>query len=866
MLPSASEDDLQPGLPRVDPRGQIEEPELSGEDFEEAGDGGLYVTMDDATDVEQFGGFYQNLAEVLPESATERISVTLIDLIERDKEARSKRDEQYEEGIRRTGLGDDAPGGANFQGATRVVHPMLTEACVDFAARAIKELWPRGQGVDGGPVKDQIIGDVTRSKIEKAKRKTHWMNYQVTQLMPEFRAELEQLLTQLPLAGAQYIKMTYDRRLNRPKAYFIPIDEVYLPYAATSFYSAERKTHVQWITELEYNRRVDSRMYIDVDLPAPEMPEPSRAKQATDKVEGAESDAYNDDGLRDIFEVYCYLEVAEDPLTNGSAAPYIVSIDQNTKRVLSIYRNWHPSDQLRAELDWIVEWPFVPWRGAYPIGLTHMIGGLSAAATGALRALLDSAHIANSQTLAKLKGGSRGGQNITIEPTQIVELEGPVQTDDIRKLLMPLPYNQPSPVLLQLLGFLVDAGKGVVQTTMSDLADQPANQPVGTTLALIEQGMTVFNAIHARLHDAMARTLKILHRINAMYLRESDVYAALGEVVVKRRDFEGPVDVVPVSDPNIFSEVQRFAQIQIVEQRAMANPALYDIRKVEELILEQTKIPNAKGLLLPKPEPQKLNPVNENVACALGRPIVAFPDQDHMAHLQVHAQFMMNPVLGGNPLIGPTLTPAMLQHFKEHILYLYVSRVVEMGDQAVGGSITQLMDKDEDVSKEFDRTMALLSGEVAGGMVDELAPVMQLIEQAMAYMQQIQQAAQPQQMDPAAVAMAEVDRKRAADAQKAQIEQAKLQQKQGDQQLKAEEIAARAEREADRIAAQRETNLVRVQGEVMRNKSEEARVQAQIDSKEAMNTEDNQTALVIASMRGSTNVENGTGIDPNPNP
>lgn len=858
----------KPGLPEVDAHGQIEdEVETEDDGIEETDDGGAIITLDEAAPVDIETLFYQNLVTIIPDNAAAGIATELLELIERDKESREKRDEQYEEGIRRTGLGDDAPGGATFQGANKVVHPMLTEACVDFAARAIKELWPRNS-VDGGPVKDQIVGEITRNKVEKAKRKTRWMNHQLTEQMPELRSEIEQMLTQLPLGGVQYQKWAYDKRLNRPKAYFVPVDELYLPYAATSFGSAERKTHAQWVTQLEFERRVRSGMYVDVDLPAPNMPDASASKQATDKVEGAEADPYNQDGVREIFEIYCWLEIEEDDQTKGEAAPYIISIDEPTSKVLAIYRNWEPDDPLRTELDWIVEWPFVPWRGAYPIGLTHMIGGLSAAATGSLRALLDAAHIANSQTLAKLKGGGKGGQRITIEPTQVVEIEGTPATDDIRKMIMALPFNQPSPVLFQLLGFLVDAGKGVVQTTMSDLADQPANQPVGTTLALIEQGMTVFNAIHARLHDAMARSLKVLHRINKMYLRESDVLAQIGEKLVKRVDFAGAVDVVPASDPNVFSEVQRFAQIQVVEQRAQALPMLYDLRKVEELILEQTKIPNAKGLLLPKPEPVKLNPVNENLACSLGRPIVAFPDQDHMAHLQTHAEFMMNPVLGGNPLIAPTLTGPMLQHFKEHILYLYVDTIVKKGDELVpNGDFAGMMDKDADVTAEYDRTLALLSNRVGQQMVEPLQPVMQLIQQAMQYMQQqqaqaMQQAAAMAAQDPSAQAMmAEVQRKQAADQAKAQIDQQKLQ-------MQNQALQQKAQADQARVQAQQNVGLSRVQSEMARNQSEEARVQATNDSKEAMNTQDNQTALVIASMRGAHtgNLENGTGINPNPNP
>jgi hypothetical protein len=308
-------------------------------------------------------------------------------------------------------------------------------------------------------------------------------------------------VTQLPLGGGQYLKMTWDGNKKRPTTMFVPIDDVYLPFAATNFYTAERKTHVQYVTRIEYEKRVLAGDYLDVDLRVdPQPPEESKAQKANDKIEGRQSDGYNVDGLRTIYECY----VIQD-LDNGDGiAPYVVSIDKNTQRILSIYRNWEEDDETKDEMQWLVEFPFVPWRGAYPIGLIHMIGGLSAGATGALRALLDSAHINNFPGLLKLKSGA-GGQTDRVDPTEVKEIEGTFGQDDIRKVLMAMPYNPPSPVLFQLLGFLVDASQNVVRTTFEEFADSNANTPVGTTLARLEQGMVVFSAIHARMHNSMAR-------------------------------------------------------------------------------------------------------------------------------------------------------------------------------------------------------------------------------------------------------------------------------------------------------------------------------------------------------------------------
>ena len=814
-------------------------------DVEDTEDGGAIVRFGE--EEEEPSGeseFYANLAEKLPEGVMDDVAQEFLGLIAKDKEARKKRDEQYEEGIRRTGLGDDAPGGAQFQGASRVVHPMLTEVCVDFSARAIKELFP-----PEGPAKDHIVGDETADKVAKAKRKTRYLNWQMTQQMPEFRAELEQLLTQVPLGGAQYLKLSYDPNKKRPVPLFIGIDDVYLPYAATNFYSAERKTHVQYVTEIEYLQRVKSGMYRDVDLaPTTMEPDVSKAEKANNKIEGRDGSAYDVDGLRTIFEIYAIADIEEE----YGLAPYIFSIDKVTGKVLAVYRNWEEGDETLQEMQWIVEFPFVPWRGAYPIGIPQMIGGISAAATGALRALLDSAHIANFPGMLKLKGGREGGQSERIDPTEVKEIEGGAFSDDIRKIAMPLPFNQPSPVLYQLLGFLVDAGKGVVRTTLEDIADNQGNMPVGTQLARIEQGMVVFNAIHARLHDAMGRTLKVLHRINAMYLENDEVKDETGQLLVRRSDFEGPMDVVPVSDPNIFSEAQRFAQVQALSQRAMALPQVYNIRKVEERILQQLRVPNPKELLVAAPEPKEMNAINENVAATLGRPISAFPEQDHLAHLQVHLDYLTSPILGSSMLMAPTFVPGILNHIKEHIALWYATHVFEVASKAAGQDISEFQKiRDVEVKKSFDQLLAAASQKVVPNASQAFGAIPQIVQQAMGMLQQLSGMNAPQ--DPRMAAqMAETQRKAAADQASLQVKQAELQL----EQAKAAQAAAEtAQRQSD--------NLKR---EMIKQDRLDNRQAAELEVKMATNREDNDTAKQIAAMEAITGekvgVSTGTGINP----
>ena len=835
------------------PEGEYVELPGEDEDVEDTPDGGAIVTLDEEGAPDPDSDFYANLAETLPETELATLATTLLDLISKDKDARKKRDEQYEEGLRRTGLGDDAPGGAQFSGASKVVHPMLTEACVDFAARAMKEIFPAG-----GPARDNISGEPTQKKVEKAKRKAALLNWQMTIQCQEVRSELEQLMTQVPLGGAQYMKLGWDEKRNRPNFLFVAIDEMYLPYAATNFYSAQRKTHVQYLTQLDYEQRVRSGMYRDVDLTPPGMePEQSVAAQANDRIEGRDQTSYNEDGLRTVFEVYATIAISgvdEEPL------PYIITVDKPSGKVLAIYRNWEEGDENHEELQWFVEFPFIPWRGAYPIGLPHMIGGLSGAATGALRALLDAAHIANSQTMLKLKGGTAGGQSLQIQPGQVEEIEGGLNVDDVRKLAMPLPYNPPNPVLFQLLGFLVDAGKGVVRTSLEDIADGNANAPVGTTLAKLEQGAVVYSAIHERLHDAMARMLRILERLNGLYLDDERLEQQAGEELAKRDDFDGVLDVVPVSDPNIFSETQRYAQIQAVAQRAAMLPQLYNLRKVEERILETLKIPESKELLNPAMEPTEQNAVNENVAASLGRPITAFPEQDHLAHLKTHIAYLLNPMFGSNPIFAPVFIPAILGHIKEHVALWYASTVFDISTEGLGGQdlgdVMREMDKrDTDAKRALDRMLADAAAVALQQSQQALNGVPQVIQQAQALMQQFQQQ-QPMPQDPR---LALEGQKLQLQAQQAQQRmQLDMQRMQMDQQQEAQDMQLRAaEMQKD------------VQVEQLRQQAEDQRTAAELQARIAMNTDDNRTAMELAAAEIASGervaVSTGTGINPNPN-
>lgn len=807
-------------------------------EVEDTEDGGAILRMENDEDAKRNTAHFANIVEDVDQGALKEAVTDLLDKIEKDKEAREKRDKQYEEGLRRTGLGDDAPGGAQFTGANKVVHPMLVEACVDFSARFMKEVFP-----PNGPVKSKILGEQDKKKVEKAERKTEFLNWQTTQQMPEFRSELEQLSTQLPLGGGQYMKFMWDAQRRRPTSEFVPIDDVYLPFAATNFYTAERKTHVQYITKMEYGRRVKSGMYIDVDLGYAGEIDWSKSSIANDKIEGRKESSYNEDGLRTIFEVYTFLDFGD------GLEPYILSIDKTTELPLALYRNWEPDDALRNELDWIVEFPFIPWRGAYPIGLTHMIGGLSGAATGALRALLDSAHIQNVPTLLKLKGGPNG-QTINVQPTEVVELEGGAMIDDVRKIAMPLPFNGPSPVLFQLLGFLVDAGKGVVQTSFEKLSDQNPNQPVGTTMALIEQGMVVFSSIHSRLHNAMDKCFKILHRLNSAYLTEEDIEAHASGLEIDPSDFDGPMDVVPVSDPAIFSETQRFAQVQAILQRAQAMPQLYDPRKVEEMFLRAMKVP-ADDVLQPQPASEDMDPVSENVAASMGRPLYVLPRQEHVAHIMTHMAFLKSPMLGGNPPIMEKCVYALSQHLKDHLLNYYLVESHNAVDKAEREGLIQ--DEAAEQVQVIFQVQQLIEQQL-NGFGQELAQLSKFAEQYKP---------QPPMPPDNSMQIAQMNAQVQGQAlqERAQYNQARVQ-------LDQQKLQAQQQTEQAKLADRQQERSERLQAEQMKQMAEDQRLQADLATRERMNTADNDTAKLLAAAEIASgervSVSTGTGINPNP--
>lgn len=843
-------------------QGSIESVEAPASDVEDTSDGGAIVKTGEPTPAPaDQGKFYDNLLPVLANTDIAALGQTLDELIKKDKEDRKERDKKYAEGIKRTGLGDEAPGGGTFAGASRAVHPVLSKACIDFEARAIAELMP-----PAGPAKEYIPeANVTQAMVDKAKRKSAHMNWQMTKQMPEFRPELEQCLSQVPLGGSQFMYLMFDQRRRRPVATYWPSDDVIIPYAASSALMSERLTMVERITQQVYKQRVKSGYYADmqgivritekgddsdaarIDSAPVMQPEQTPAAKAAERVEGVEPDALNKDGLREIWRVFADLELQDDVETGGELAPYVIEMTEATHEIKRIIRNWEQEDSLRLNMAWLIEFPFLPWRGALSIGLGHVIGSLSGAVTGALRACLDTAHVNNFPALLKIKGANMSGQTLQLDFGSVTEIEGGISgmNDDVRKLIMAVPYNPPSQMLLELMGVLVDAAEGTVATTLKNLTDAAQNGlPVGTTLALLEQGLKVFAGVHQRLLHAMTQLLGVLHRINKLYLTDKELKDDAGTTLALRSDYNGPMDVIPVADPNIFSDAQRFAQMQVVADRAQLLPQLYDLRKVEEMILERTRIPDATNLLLPDAAPHEDNAVNENAAMAMGQPVSVFPEQDHLAHLQVLLDFAQSPFLGQFPSIAATYLPHAIKHASDHVTMWYVQAFYHASSAAVGQDISKLMGtKDPEAQAELDKLLATLSPKVIEIAASKFTKPEAIMKQLMQVAQSL--APQPPQDPTLAATSITADAKKAGDALRAQTDQGKT------------------------ASNEKLTTLKLVSDRTLQTQKDNAAGQRAQDAnvaKERISEEDNQTALTIAASELAaghrSGVSDGKGINP----
>ena len=720
--------------------------------------------------------FDNNIAEEIDENDLNKKAQDLIGYFDSDKESRSDWEERYKQGLETLepdgGMVEEEEQRAT-RGLSTVVHPMIAEAATQFNARAIAELYP-----SGGPVKTIIVGEPNEETEDQARRVRDFMNYQITQQMPEYYDDLDSMLFQLPLIGHAFKKVWWDSNLNRQCAQFVKAEDFIVAPESKDLYTSPRYTHIIRIPRNDFNRYVESGFYLPVKyVGSGEDP----ARDIGQEIEGV--DSYEDsesNPMVTLLEMHVYdIFDGVDGMTtdeeNQVMLPYVVTIDYDSQAIVSIRRNWEEEDEEKKRRDWFVSYRFLPGTGFYGFGLYHLIGGLGKAATGALRALLDSAAFANMQGGFKLKGRVTGGE-MQINPGEFADLDATV--DDVNKAIMPLPFKEPSGTLFNLMNAIVQAGQRFAATADLNVGDVNPNAPVGSTIALIEQGSKSFSAIHKRLHNAQGQEFKLLAKLNAKYLPEQLDFAMSGvSSMIMAKDFDGRIDVIPVSDPNIFSTAQRIAQAQAILQMATSAPQLHDVYEAYRRMYEAIRIPNIDEILEKPAEAPRMDPIDENMSVMYGKPIRAFPEQDHDSHIAVHMQFLQDPSLGGNPS-ARGLQPIMIAHVAEHIALLYRTRM----ESAIGMPMPELPDFKDPKFKFNDvdpRTDAMISQRAA--QVVQQAPIMQKIrglpEQQQNPLQYAQQLAQLEADALKARTAAQIQTDQAKAAQDIQIKDAQARQK-----------------------------------------------------------------------------------------
>ena len=666
--------------------------------------------------------FDSNIAEQLDEKELKKKASDLIGFYNTDRSARTEWEERYKSGLKTLdpdGGMDEGEDARASRGLSMVVHPLIAEAATQFNARAIAELYPAG-----GPVKATIVGEPNEETEEQARRVRDYMNYQITQEMPEYFPDLDQMLFHLPLIGQTFKKVWWDANMQRQCSQFVKAEDFVVAPESKDLYTSPRYTQIIRIPKNDYNKYVDAGWYMPVDYTGGGG---DLTEDTSSEIEGL--DSYGDeseDELMNLLEMHVYesfdgVDGASEDDEDAIALPYVVTVDYDSETIVSIRRNWRQDDERKQRRDWFVSYKFLPGLGFYGFGLYHIIGGLGKAATGALRALLDSAAFANMQGGFKLKGRVSGGE-IDVNPGEFIDLDATV--DDVKKAVMPLPFKEPSGVLFQMLGYMAEIGQRFASTADLNVGDANPSAPVGSTVALIEQGSKSFSAIHKRLHYSQGQEFKLLAELNAEYLPESFEFSVTGaSQTIFAADFDERIDVIPVSDPNIFSTAQRIAQAQAILQMANSAPELHDKYEAYKRMYEAIRVPNIDEILKEPEEAARVDPVDENMSVMYGKPIKAFSDQDHEAHIAVHSQFLSDPSLGGSK-ITKALQPILIAHIAEHIALLYRSRM----QASIGVGLPALPDlrdpkfKFDDIDPQLDLTISQRAAQVV-----QQAPIMQEI-------------------------------------------------------------------------------------------------------------------------------------------
>ena len=612
--------------------------------------------------------FEANLAEYLDDYVLGSISKKLISDVDSDKESRKEWMKTYTDGLKYLGMRFDEQRSQPFEGSSGVIHPILAESVTQFQAQAYKELLPAQ-----GPVKTQIIGQRNANTEMQAERVSEFMNYYIMNEMPEYDPELDQLLFYLPLSGSAFKKVYYDASKRRPVSKFIPAEDLLVPYEATDLLSAERVTHIVSMSSNEVRKLQLSGFYMDTELTGNDVEIRDTVSEEIDKIQGMEPE-YGNDEQRKLYEIHTVedIEGFEDLDENGEPTglklPYIITIDESSQTVLSIRRNYEPEDPIRNKINYFVQYKFLPGLGFYGLGLSHMIGGLSKATTSILRQLIDAGTLSNLPAGFKARGIRIRDEASPLQPGEFRDVDAPGGA--LRDSLMPLPYKEPSSVLFSLLGLLVQSGQRFASIADMNVGDSNAAMPVGTTVALLEKGTKVMSAIHKRLHYSQKSEFKILARVFGEFLPPVYPYeTGSGSREIKLEDFDRKVDIIPVSDPNIFSMSQRVVLAQELLAMVQSNPEIHGPQGLYEAYYRMYAalgVDNIESLLMP-PQDTTPKPVDagiENSGLLQGIPANAFEQQNHEAHIEAHKTLFLTQGVQMNPQLQSIIIAHVMQHLQ----------------------------------------------------------------------------------------------------------------------------------------------------------------------------------------------------------
>jgi hypothetical protein len=605
-----------------------------------------------------------NLAEIIDDGELESIASELVGSFLSDRESRKDWASAYITGLDLLGMKiEDRT--QPWAGASGVYHPMLTEAVVRFQAQAMSELMPAS-----GPVRTKIMGKLTPEKADQANRVQNEMNYLITEEMPDYRDEMELMLFRLPLAGSAFKKTYYDPITELPSSIFVPAEDLVVSYGASNLRVCPRFTHVMKKTDNEVRELQVVGFYRDVELPDAE-------KDLTDIEEkyaelAGEEQTFEDDPRRTLLEMHVDIDLPE-PFEDedGVARPYVITIDKTSRTVLAIRRNWKEDDAKKRKLMHFTHYPYLPGMGFYGTGLIHLIGGLAKSATSILRQLIDAGTLSNLPAGLKARSLRIKGDNTPLMPGEWRDAD--VTGGTLRESLFPMPYKEPSSVLYTLLGNVVEEGRRIGSVADIQVGDMSANAPVGTTLALLERSLKVMSGVQARLHAAMKQELRILARIVHDYMPEQYAYEMDGDFN-RIEDFDGRVDIIPVSDPNAATMAQRIMQYQAALQLSQQAPQLYDMGKLHSQMLEVLGIQDAKDIIKSPADMKPMDPVAENMALLQQSPVKAFLYQDHEAHIAAHMAAMQDPKIAqmvGQSPFAQAIQGAAMAHITEHVAYQY---------------------------------------------------------------------------------------------------------------------------------------------------------------------------------------------------